>query len=279
MAPRTFSSTFILTVTGPEDKSLAGTRVLVTRPAEQAHKLVQLIEAAGGIAIKFPTIKIDEPSDRAALIERINELSGADIAIFVSTNAVNMAMPLIAGRYWPLPQQLQIACIGQGTADALKRFGVHAPLVPHERFDTEAFLGLPALQDVRDKRIIIFRGEGGRELLAQRLRSRGADVQYAECYRRVLPGEDAAALLLRWARGEIDVVTATSVEALQNLVAIVGEAGRAPLLQTPIVVISQRVAATCRKLGFVRGPYIASSASDEGMLDAIKAWRASQKPV
>lgn len=279
MAPRTFSSTSTVTVTVPKDKSLAGVRVLVTRPVEQAHNLVQLIEAAGGIAIRFPTIKIDEPSDRPALIKQIDELGRADIAIFVSTNAVNKAMPLIASRYSPFPRQLQIACVGLGTAGALERFGVRATLVPHGRFDSEGLLDLPVLQDVRSKRIVIFRGEGGRELLAQTLRSRGADVQYAECYRRALPGDDVELLLQRWTRGEIDVVTATSVEALQNLFAIVGEAGRAPLLQTPIVVISQRMAATCQELGFVHGPYIASTASDEGMVDAIKAWRASEKPV
>jgi uroporphyrinogen-III synthase len=266
-------------VTVRKDKSLAGTRVLVTRPAEQAHHLAQLIETAGGIAIRFPTIKIDEPSDRSALAKQIDELASTDIAIFVSANAVNKAMPLIAGRYSPFPQQLQIACVGQGTARVLERFGVHATLVPHGRFDSEALLDLPALHNVRGKRIMIFRGEGGRELLAQTLRSRGADVRYAECYRRALPGADVTPLLHRWAGGEIDVVTATSVEALQNLVAIVGEAGRALLLQTPIIVISQRMAATCRELGFVQGPHIASTASDESIVDAIKAWRALEKPV
>lgn len=266
-------------MTGPKDKSLAGARVLVTRPAEQAHNLVQLIEAAGGIAIRFPTIKIDEPSDRPTLIKQINELSRADITIFVSANAVNKAMPLIAGRYSPFPQRLQIACVGHGTAGALERFGVRATLVPHERFDSEGLLDLPVLQNVRNKRIIIFRGEGGREVLAQTLRSRGADVEYAECYRRTLPGDDAKPLLERCVRGEIDVVTATSVEALQNLVAIMGKAGRAPLLQTPIVVISQRVAAACRELGFLHRPYVASTANDQGIVDAIKAWRAAEKPV
>lgn len=266
-------------MTGNKDKSLAGVRVLVTRPAEQAHNLVQLIEAAGGIAIRFPTIKIEGPSNRSALIKQINELGRADIAIFVSANAVNKAMPLIAGTQSPFPQQLQIACVGQGTAGALERFGVRASLVPHGRFDSEALLDLPALQDVRNKRIIIFRGEGGRELLAQKLRSRGADVQYAECYRRALPSDDVEPLLQRWAHGEIKVVTVTSVETLQNLFAIVGKAGRTLLLQTPIVVISQRVAATCRELGFMHGPYVARTASDEGMVDAIKAWRASEKPV
>lgn len=266
-------------MTSPKDKGLAGARVLVTRPAEQAHNLVQLIEAAGGIAIRFPTIRIEEPSDRSALMKQIDELGRADIAIFVSVNAVNKAMPLITGRYWPLPQRLQIACVGQGTAEALERFGISVSLVPERRYDSEAVLDLPALQDVRSKRIVIFRGEGGRELLAQTLRSRGADVHYVECYRRALPADDVAPLLDRWTRGEIDVVTATSVEVLQNLVAIVGEAGRARLLQTPIVVISERVAATCRELGFVHRPYIASTASDEGIVGAIEAWRASEKPV
>ena len=266
-------------MTGTKDKSLAGVRVLVTRPAEQAHKLVQLIEAAGGVAIRFPTIKIEEPSDRSALLKQIEELGRADIAIFVSANAVDKAMPLIAARHKPLPRQLQVACVGQGTADALGRFGVSVALVPPGRYDSEALLQLPALQNVAGKRIVIFRGEGGRELLAQALRSRRADVHYVECYRRALPRDDVAALLQRWARGEIDVVTVTSVEILQNLVAIVGEAGRTRLLQTPIVVISQRVAATCRELGFVNPPYIVSTASDEGIVEAIKAWRASEKPV
>lgn len=262
-----------------DEQSPARLHVLVTRPAHQASKLARLIAAAGAEAVCFPTIEITGPRDVTTLHKLIEQLDRFDVTIFVSANAVDQAMPLINARHSPLPAHLLVACVGQASCRTLKQFGIDRPLLPHTRFDSEGLLVLPELQHVAGKRILIFRGEGGRDLLAQTLRARGAEVQYAECYRRVRPRTDITPLLRRWQHGLIDVVTVTSIEALDNLIAMVGESGRALLLNTPVVVVSSRIAEVCRRYGFAHEPCIAEEASDEGLVAAIKAWRTSQKPV
>ena len=259
-------------------RTLAGVRVLVTRPRDQAENLVRLIEARGGEAIRFPGIEIAEPQDTQALLAVIERLRDFALAIFISPNAVNRAMNLILAR-GGLPPALRAACVGRGSARELKHFGIENVIVPQGRFDSEALLELPELQAVSGKRIVIFRGDGGRELLGDTLKARGAEIEYAECYRRVRPHTDMTPLLRRWARGEIDIVSVTSVDGLHNLFDMVGKAGRHWLIRTPIIVVSERMVEVCRELGFKTEPRVAATASDEAILEAIQAWRDGQNTL
>lgn len=251
---------------------LDGLGILVTRPAHQAEHLAQLIETAGGRAILFPVLEILDPLDSAPLLHAIDHLDEFDIAIFISANAVERCMNLIRSRR-ELPTALKLAAVGQASAKALHRCGRAPDIVPAHRFDSEALLATPALRDVRGRRIVIFRGDGGRELLGDELRARGARVQYVECYRRAKPHADTSALLHRWARGEIDIVTVTSVQGLRHLFDLVGDLGRRWLVKTPIVVVSERMAPVCRELGCKADIVVAERASDEAIVAAIRAWR------
>ncbi len=128
--------------------------------------------------------------------------------------------------------------------------------------------------EVAGKRIVIFRGEGGRELLAETLRQRGATVEYAEVYRRAVPEAGAEQLQHVLRKNCIDIVTVTSNEGLQNLLHMAGDACRCRLLRLPLVVISQRTALLAAKLGFTHAPMIAHQSSDQGLVGAIEAWYA-----
>jgi len=139
--------------------------------------------------------------------------------------------------------------VGRGSAKELERFGVTGVIVPHERFDSEALLDLPELKDVTGQRVVIFRGEGGRELLGDTLSARGARLEYATCYRRVKPELDASCLLEAWAHGKLHAVVVTSGEGLRNLFDMVGEAGQTLLQRTPTLVPHPRIAAAARDLG------------------------------
>lgn len=262
----------------PESPSLAGVRVLVTRPRDQAENLAHLIEERGGEAIRFPVIEIAEPLDTRALFAVIDRLKDFALAIFISPNAVNHAMKLILAR-GRLPLGLRVACVGRGSARELKRFGVDKAIVPPDRFDSEALLELPELQQVAGKRIVIFRGEGGRELLGDTLRARGAEIVYAECYRRLRPDTDSTPLLRRWERGEIDIISVTSIDGLRNLFDMVGKTGQPWLIRTPVVVVSERMAQVCRELGFATEPRVAATAGDEAILEAIQTWRYGQNTL
>lgn len=252
--------------------SLDNLSVLVTRPSHQAGGLCRLIETEGGRPIRFPVLEIQDPQDKTALHAVIDRLDHFDIAIFISANAVERALNQIRARR-TLPPGLLLAAVGKASARELQRLGLRADIVPPSKFDSEGLLATEALQNVAGKRIVIFRGEGGRELLAETLAQRGARVEYAEVYRRVQPRADVTGLMKLWARGEIDVVVVTSNESLQNLFDMVGPLGRQWLRETPLVVISERTAELAHSLGFRRPPSIASQASDTGLVEAIARWR------
>src|SRR4051812_22211475 len=143
-----------------------------------------MIEAEGGRALRFPAIEI-EP--RAAARPSGN----LDMAIFISPTAVREGLKYLA----PPPRGTRIVAISRGTRRELERHGVTGALAAEDGADSEALLALPALQQLAGQRIAIFRGDGGRGLLGDTLRARGATVEYVECYRRVRPPSDPAPLV------------------------------------------------------------------------------------
>jgi uroporphyrinogen-III synthase len=249
--------------------ALSGRRVVVTRPAGQAGHLAGLIRAAGGEPVLFPVLEIRDVEDPARLMNLIDRLDSFDLAIFVSANAVQKALEQVtARRAWPAA--LRVATVGRGSARALERHGFAEVIVPASGFDSEALLERLETRDVAGKRVVIFRGDGGRELLGEVLAARGATVEYAECYRRCRPQEGAAPLLALWRRGQLDAITVSSSEGLANLSGMLGGAGRSCLVETPVFAPHERIAAAARALG-VR-TVVLTEAGDEGLIAALIAF-------
>jgi uroporphyrinogen-III synthase len=119
-------------------------------------------------------------------------------------------------------------------------------------------------------RVVIVRGVGGRALLADTLAARGAQVTFMECYRRVRPQVDATPLLARWQAGGIDAVTVTSAETLDNLAALLGEAGRPLLLDTPLFAPHEKIAEAARRFGCAR--VVATPGGDAGLVEGLVNW-------
>jgi uroporphyrinogen-III synthase len=250
---------------------LDGATVVVTRPLAQSRALAERIAAAGGVPWIFPAFEIADPPHAAELRARLARLGDYDLAVFVSPTAVERGLRLVPDPPgWPAA--LRPAAVGAGTARALARHGIGAPIVPDgPRFDSEALLALPALADLGGRRVLLFRGEGGRELIARTLAARGATVEHAVCYRRALPRLDAQPLLAALAAGTVAAVIVTSAEALRNLLELAGPAGRATLLGAPLVTIHERIAAEARRLGAAR--VAVSAAGDEALVAAVVALR------
>lgn len=258
--------------------ALQGIGVLVTRPAHQADKLMSLVTAAGGQPILFPAIEI-QPVQDSALARLLSRLGDYDIAIFISANAVTFGFDAIAAHHANLPQRLQLAAVGAATASAMTARGYRPDFVPPRDYRSESLLALDALRQVDNKKIIIFRGQGGREILADALRKRGAGVDYAECYRRLRPEADSTLLETRWVNGEIDVVTATSIEGVTNLHEMLSDTGKRLLKQTPTVVVSRRMADHCRRLGLTGHILLAREPGDAAIVAAIETWHRRQKTL
>ena len=253
---------------------LSSLRVMVTRPAQQAGPLIEQLQAAGARPWSFPLLEI-KPYSSAQLEKLIDRLEQYDIAIFISPNAVRYGLEAVKQRRsWPA--SLRLATIGKGSAQELEgSLGRKPDIVPSSGNDSEALLATDDMQDVSDTHILIFRGRHGRELLADTLRARGAQVDYAEVYERHRPETDTTPLNTALLNGAIDVILITSSEALDNLLAMVEPAYLDTLYQVPLLVIHPRQAERARQLGFRYNPILAQDGSVSAIIKALTSLRAS----
>ena len=245
---------------------LQGRHIVVTRPAGQAAHLASALVGLGAKPVLFPVLAIFDIEDKTPLLDLAIRLDRFDWAAFVSPNAVEKALPVILG-HRPWPAGLRAATVGRSSEQALAGFGIRDVVAPSERFDSEALLELPELQDMHGKRVVIFRGDGGRELLAETLTARGAEVEYLTCYRRGKPDIDAAPLLKLWGDGQLDAITVTSSEGLRNFFDMVGKLGQAWLRKTPVFVPHQRIAEQARELGCHE--IILTAPADDGLIGGL----------
>ena len=251
---------------------LAGLNIVVTRPREQAGHLAQRIELAGGKVVLFPLLEITpvaDPQMLQALVERLHEF---ELAVFISPNAVRYGMEAIHDK-GNLPVKLKIATIGQSSAKALRDLGVQDVIAPQDRFDSESLLAMPELQNVAGWRVVIFRGNGGRELLGDALKARGATVEYAECYQRSKPRQDSATLLA----ADPHAIIVTSSEALSYLWDMFDEQGRTRLAAVPLFVPHTRIADSAQRLGWSH--VIESAEGDDGLLSSLVGWAENRKTL
>jgi uroporphyrinogen-III synthase len=252
---------------------LTGIGVLVTRPEHQALHLCQLIEAEGGAAVRYPALAIKPRPDRSAVRAAIGPTDRYDLVIFVSANAVRYGGDLLEHR-----RDARIAAVGQATAAALNAAGYRVALMPPEGADSESLLAMHELAHMTGQRVLIVRGSGGRELIAETLTARGADVHYAEVYTRepARPSAEIQEEIERlWRQGGIKVYAATSVELLEALVGIVPRRCRELMDSTALLTGSRRVADSTRRLGLGSPVVLADAPDDAALTGALIRWHAS----
>ncbi len=255
---------------------LQGQVILNTRPAHQQAELTRLLQQKSARVLAFPVIDI-QPVAIGAAQRRLAQAAGDyDILLFVSRNAVEGALRFIdCGRLRP---SVRLGVIGSATRDALAAAlaagGVDLDdcLVAGEPYNSEALLQAPALQRVEGKRVLILRGQQGRNLLGDELRHRGASVDYAEVYRRALPDGTAGDFNRLVAAEFPTLVILTSAEGMHNLFELVDETAARALCRTPWLLISERMRESALKLGHNAAVLIARSASDDGIRQTICEW-------
>ena len=248
---------------------LQGMGIVITRPRVAAEALATSLARAGARPFVFPALAIEPLGETPALQAALTRLPECEIAIFISVNAVEHGLAA-ARRSGPWPAGTRVAAVGEATAKALRNSGFPAVISPRDRHDSEGLLACEELKAVAGRHILIFRGQGGRELLKAALESRGAHVSYVECYRRMRPEEDPAELLGAWSRGDIHAVSVLSAETLDNFVAMIGPAGESLLQSAALVVPHESIAAKPLARRFAR---VVVAAPDEGMVGALAALR------
>jgi len=250
--------------------------VVITRPLAQALPLAAQVRALGRDVEVLPLLEIAPLPDPSALIATLAHLVDYALVAFVSPNAIDAAFAHI--ERWP--PGVTLAVLGEGSRAALAAHGITADDVdivsPHDaaNSDTEHLLQTLDLAALRGRRVLIVRGESGRELMADGLRAAGAEVTTIAAYRRSVPAltpalrERLAALL----RTENDWIV-TSSEALRGLLQLLAAMASddivAKMQQQQLIVPHARIAATAQELGFSRVTLTGSG--DERLLAALQS--------
>ncbi len=253
--------------------------VLITRPSHQADPLCRLFEAEGAAVTRFPALDIRPLAGAEDWARQPGEPAEFDLVIFSSANAVRFGAALLDRLRDPdRRRQPPLAAIGPATARALDQAGLRVSIRPAAGFDSESLLSHPDLLSVAGHRVLLVKGQGGRELMEQELARRGARVTLAEVYRRECPAADAeqlSALESRFERREIQVITATSAEIGRNLLALATPALRRHFDAAHWLVPGARVADLLRGQGLAAPLLEAASAEDQDLVSAVVRWRSS----
>ena len=254
-----------------ESRPLFGKRVIVTRAREQASQLVELFAGSGANVLQFPTIEVTEPPSFDSLDRAITGLY--DLLVFTSANGVKAFYTRLfaKGKDARTLSNLQVAAVGESTADALRERGIVPDIVP-ERFLSTALLPLLP-QDQKGKRTAVIRAAEGNDELIDELRRRGGEVDLCVAYVTRAADYDIEELRELIASDSIDVVTFTSGSTVDNFFGKLSSVERDRLLaKARVASIGPTTTAAIRKYG--RGPDIeAAAATVQALHDAVLADR------
>lgn len=167
--------------------------LLVTRPRPQADAWVARLSELGVTAVALPLLAIAGAPDPAAVAEAWRGLAAQDLVMFVSPNAVQQFFSDLSADQAAWPSHTLAGSTGPGTASALAAAGVPpalivSPSAESGQFDTEAlWLALQPMRDWAGARVLVVRGDGGRDWLADTLSDVGASLTFVTAYRRLVP--------------------------------------------------------------------------------------------
>ncbi|WP_153914184.1 uroporphyrinogen-III synthase [Shewanella sp. TC10] len=235
-------------------------KVLLTRPEGRNQAMVQQLKTKGVDCIVTPLLAV-APTHFSI---DTHQLSTSDCIIFISTNAVHFAALSLNNNF----PDCRYYAVGQATADALRQFNIEAEVAPQDNQDSEGLLSLNSLSEIKNQHIVIIRGVGGRETIAEQLTLRQAKVNYWEVYQRVMPKLDAQSVCSQWQTAKIDTIVVTSGEVLVNLINLVPKELFAWLQSCHIIVPSHRVEQRAKTAGFCHVTN-ANGANTEAVIQAL----------
>ncbi|HIF9228731.1 TPA: uroporphyrinogen-III synthase [Photobacterium damselae] len=235
--------------------------ILVTRPSPDGEQLAHQLCAVGLTAIHQPLLAITSGDEVDLLISQLNWLKSDDFLIAVSDHAVKLAHNYLQSQGASWPKNVHYMAVGHKTAATLAKVTGQSVLMPQHRCDSEGLLALSELQQIRHRRVLILRGNGGRELIRQELIARHAEVHYCETYQRCWLPLDGTTLADSWQQQQVDKLVVTSGEQLAFLHQLVPQHNHAWFLNCHLFVPSQRIADQASQLGFTHISTVGSASN------------------
>ena len=249
-------------------QSLAGARILITRPKAENRLLSEKLRALGAVTIELPTIAIFPPTDKSLLDRSIKRLSEYDWVIFTSVHGVRFFSKRMAALGEPADRlrEVKVAAIGPATAASLEKLGAKPDYVP-EVFLSEQFAH--GLGEVNGKRILLPRADIASGKLPALLRKRGAIVEEVVAYRTVIPDDLSWDRLQSILKQGVDVATFTSPSTVRNLAHVAGAHPLETLLKSVKVACIGPVTAEATKELGVHVDIVAPSHTINDLVEAI----------
>jgi uroporphyrinogen-III synthase len=245
---------------------LQGRRILICRPEPEASRLAQAFRAAGAEVRQMPLMArepLPETPERRSILQELDNFSHI---IAVSPYAASLLLDEI-DHWWPqVPMGIQWYGVGAGTAAVFAEHGL-LPNKPENGWTSEALLALPGLQDLEHEKVLLARGEDGRELIRQTLEQRGARITVLPLYRRFRPYYAANELQDNFAAFRPEVIIALSGETLNNLIDV-GSAFQQTLHDALLVVPAERVSENAHKAGF-RNILVPDGLADQNLVTSV----------
>ncbi len=256
-----------------ERKPLFGHRILVTR--EQSGGF-EVLEDLGAEVIEFPTIRIVPPADLSGLDAAIEGIESYQWLIFTSANGVNFFFQRFFERDRDIRdlKGIRICAIGTKTASEIRRYGIKVDLVPEE-FNAEglveAFVREHGAQGLKGVRFLLPRAEVGREVLPERIRELGGEIDVVTAYRAIKPETHGKRLKRFLREGRITIATFTSAATFNNFLSIMGDEAIDLLRDVTIAVIGPVTKRAVEKAG-LRVSIMPEKATIEAMIQGIIDW-------
>ncbi|KPD04304.1 uroporphyrinogen-III synthase [Moellerella wisconsensis] len=242
--------------------------ILVTRPSPNGEQLVELLKTQGLTAYHAPLINIIPGSELPNLPTKLDQLESTDLVFLLSKNAVWYANSRLqqAGLNWP--NKLSYYGIGGSTGKMFQQITGRTIVWPEDGETSEILLALPELQFLEGKKVLLLRGNGGRELLASTLRSRGAYIDYCECYSRQAINYEISLFNAQWRTKNISTIVVTSGQQLNLLTHLIADDYQDWWYSRHLLVVSHRIANIAHEMGW-KNIDVANSADNNALLNAL----------
>lgn len=242
--------------------------MVVTRPRHQADPLSRALREREARIVEYPTIRIQPPGEPGPLREALEGVERYDWAVFTSVNGVRRVLEELASldRDAGALRDLELAAIGPSTAGALEAAGLSVDVVPGE-YRAEALAeAIRRAGSLDGRRVLLARAADARDVLPERLRDAGAEVDEVTAYETLVGRPDEGDLERRMQAGEIDWLTFTASSTVRNFVRLAGTR----LGPTRVACIGPVTAGTARELGLPVHA-VAEEYTVEGLLRALVA--------
>lgn len=245
--------------------NLSGLTIINTRPTERGQALTNALVAAGAMVEVIPLVENIPIPLLAEQRQYLLNLDLYDVVFVVSPTAAELGLSLLSD-YWPQwPVAVQWLAVGEATANVLRSYQLQ-PIVPQQE-TSEGLLQLPMIQQLQQgQKMLVLRGQGGRNLVKENLQQQGVKVDYLDLYQRQVPSNSQQLWQQQTTRPDLAVIS--SGEILQSWQQLVGEVFK----QIPVVVISMRLANLAQQLG-CQQIITAHSTRPEDIITAIQDWQ------